>query len=170
MISKVSSDGSVLNRVLAVLMNKPVRMSVEFDYFKWYRSFSDGVDFLRTTFEYNNKGDHTPQLNLFIGMFNFNIIELGVYNTYHEVDEDDDEFEANLDVPYKLEPKPTPVAEQYIGKRVCGNCKHYGHNAPEHGLTSQCVLNGSGVMPEGFSCGGDNLFVPLTPIHYIEDI
>ena len=167
MISKVSKENGVLNRILSAFTSKKVQMAIEFDCFKVYKSWGEGVDLFRTTFESNYKGDHTPLVNLFIGMFNFKILELGVYNVFHEDYEEDDE---NLDAPYKTEPFP------YYGKKVCGNCCNYGYNAPEHGSTSQCVLNGSGVMPEGLSCGvtphdyDRDEFEPFTPLDASERI
>ena len=96
MISKLSA---VINAVLSFVLRKKVELAKEFVYLKSYRSWSDGVDFFRATFELNLQGDHTPMLNLFIGMFNYTIIEFGIYNIYHE--EDDDDWE---DAPYKVEP------------------------------------------------------------------
>lgn len=100
LISKVSKDNSVMNRILSAIMEKKVQMSIEIDTFRKYKSWSEGIDMFRTTFESNYKGDHTPHINLFIGVFNLKIIELGIYNTYHEdwLDDEDD-----LDAPYKME-------------------------------------------------------------------
>ena len=99
MISKISKVDGLLNKVLSIVFGKRVRMALEISYFNNYRSWSEGIDFGRFTFECNHSGDHTPLINLFIGVFNFKLIELGVYNTFHEDDEDED-----LDCPYKVEP------------------------------------------------------------------
>lgn len=173
MISKVSNENSVVNRVISAIMGKRVQLSVEFDSFKSYKSWKDGIDFFNTTFESRHYGDHTPFVNLFIGVLNFKVLELAVYNVFHDEDIDEDD-ELDLDAPYKVEPC-FPRKYGYAGKKVCGNCCNYGANAPEHGLTSQCVLNGSGVMPEGLSCGdhfenGIDEFEPFTPLTAGDDV
>ena len=104
MISKVSKENSVLNRIVSAICEKKVQLSVEFDFFGKYQSWSDGIDFFNTTFEFNRKGDHTPRINLFIGLFNMKIIELGIYNVFHDEDEDEEEFNDTY-IPEKLEPR-----------------------------------------------------------------
>ncbi len=120
MISKVSNAKNVINKILSAIMSKPVQMAMDLSYFRNYRSLRDGVDVLQVRFDADFDGDHTPSLNLFIGLFNFKILELNLYNIFHEEDLDEtvDEFIASLaedeDInseddnlcPDKLEPQP----------------------------------------------------------------
>ncbi len=98
MIIRVSKETSAVNRLLSRLTDKPVRMALELNMFDKYCSVKDGLEFFRTRFNAHHDGDHTPAINLVLGAFNFTIIDLHIYNVFHDEDLDEtvEDFIASL--------------------------------------------------------------------------
>lgn len=88
MVHGVTKETNIINKILTAIKNRKVQLAFELDYFNKYRWWSDGVDFVTASFQYDNKGDHTPRLSIFVGVFNFKLIDMSLYNTYHD-DSDD---------------------------------------------------------------------------------
>jgi hypothetical protein len=53
------------------------------------RDFHDGIDFFNSEINLDLfKGDHNPQFNIFLMLFNFMIFEIDIYNMFHVPEEE----------------------------------------------------------------------------------
>ena len=84
-INKVTKKENIVNKILKVIFERPVQMAFYMDYFQKYRDFSDGVDLITIELDVNFVGYHAPQKHLFIGLLNFVIIDMRMYNVLDEV-------------------------------------------------------------------------------------
>lgn len=74
--------------------------SLDWNFFWKVRSFEDGIKFL--TFDINldlYESDHKPSFNIYLGILNYTIFEIEIYNVNHLLEEEeDDKREISVDV------------------------------------------------------------------------
>lgn len=68
------------------------KYALDWNFFWKIRSFEDGIKFLN--FDINldlYKSDHKPSFNILLGIFNYVIFEIEIYNINHLPDDENDE-------------------------------------------------------------------------------
>jgi len=99
MINGCTKKDNMLNKILGVIFDRKVQMAFELSGFRKFRTYSDGISFIELRIKTDfYKGDHTPRFTLFLGILNFVLIEMTLYNTHHA------EENVKEETPYRMEP------------------------------------------------------------------
>ena len=79
----ISVNNKIIDAIVEKLFRKKVKLTFSLTLFKKLKLYRNTTNIFNINLEIVLSGHHSPMIEFIIVLFNYTIIEISIYNTYH---------------------------------------------------------------------------------------